>query len=337
MVSTRLKSVESSYRFDDHCQSGSHDSLRVLVIVKYGRYGCLHRKVGMCDLITKQLSTVEVATAMGVGESSVKRWIDAGTLAAERTPGGHRRVALANLYNFLRATGKKLVALEALGIGDVASTGEAKNPVEICLASLQTGDAFTFESALQLLRLSETTPAAILDKTVYPAFLALRATCHHPSEECMVLHRAIAVAQAALRVTMAPAKNVQPLAGPRVVLADVGYEVDGIPTFFAEAAVWDQANCLQLGSNVPAPVVEGALEAFTADVLWLSASGPGRRKAIRSDFDSILAKAKERNVKAVVFGDAVPQLPSSGTTRVTSFCEFRGFVAALAPSLTAER
>jgi excisionase family DNA binding protein len=284
--------------------------------------------IGMCDTLTKLFSTAEIAAAMGVGESSIKRWIDAGTLAAEKTPGGHRRVALTDFYNFLRATGKKLVAPEAVGLHSGPAFG-TKTPMEVCQTSLRTGDAFTFESALRLLRLSEPTVASILDNTVYTAFRAVRATCLHPSEECLILHRAISIAQSSLRITMAPTETTLSENSPRIVLADVGYEVDGIPTFFAEAAVWDQANCLQLGTNVPSKVVEGAIETFEADVLWLSASGPGRRSAISNDFQTILKKANRSGVKVVVFGDAVPRLGEISATHATSFSEFRGFIAAL--------
>ena len=116
---------------------------------------------------------------------------------------------------------------------------------------------------------------------------------------------------------------------PRVVLADIGYEVDGIPALFAEASVWDKTRCLQLGINAPAKVVEGALDGFNADVLWLSASGPSRRSAVNADFQSILLKASQAKVKVVVFGDAVPKTLARAATHVSSFGEFRGFVSAL--------
>jgi excisionase family DNA binding protein len=282
----------------------------------------------MCDTLTKLFSTADIATAMGVSESSVKRWIDTGTLRAEKTPGGHRRVALTDFYNFLRATGKKLVSAEAIGLPESAEVGP-KSLLEVCRTSLQIGDAFTFESALQILRLTEPNAAAFLDKTVFPAFKAVRATCNHPSEECLVLHRAIGVTKAALKSTMTPPVEALPSGSPRVVLADIGYEVDGIPTLFAEAAVWDMAQCLQLGTCVPSAVIEGALDGFNASVLWLSASGAARRNAINADFQSILTRASQRQIKVVVFGDAVPKVLPVNVTRVTTFGEFRGFVAAL--------
>jgi excisionase family DNA binding protein len=283
----------------------------------------------MCDTLTKLFSTADIAAAMGVGESSVKRWIDAGTLRAEKTPGGHRRVALTDFYNFLRATGKKLVAPEVVGLPGQVEV-ESNSPFEVCQASLQIGDAFTFESALQLLRLSEHSAAAAFDKTVYPAFKAVRDTCRHPSEECLVLHRAVAVTQAAIKTTMSPLSDTLSTETPRVVFADIGYDVDGLPTLFAEASVWDQAQCLQLGTSVPATVIEGALDAFNASVLWLSASGPAKRSTLNADFQSILTRASQRQTKVVVFGDAVPRVLPVPVTRVASFGEFRGFVAALA-------
>jgi hypothetical protein len=118
-------------------------------------------------------------------------------------------------------------------------------------------------------------------------------------------------------------------ASARVVLADIGYEVDGIPTVFAEAAVAHQAECLQLGMNVPAEVIEGSLTTFKADVLWLSASGPGRRSVSAQEIQRIVTKAQKRGIKIVVFGEKFPRSLETKATRVNSFGEFSGFIAAI--------
>ena len=283
----------------------------------------------MCDSFDRPLSTVEVAAAVGVGESSVKRWIDSGSLSAEKTPGGHRRVGLPELYRFLRAQGRKLVDPSAIGLSPESGGDAAKTPLEVCQESLRTGNSRTLESIMQVLRFSESNSAAILDRTIYPAFQALRATCNHPSEECLVLHRAISMLKTALTATMSPTEANLGSKSPRVVLADIGYEVDGVPTLFAEASVWDQARCLQLGTNVPSTVIEGALESFSADVLWLSASGPAKKRQIQADWQSIVERAARLKVKVVTFGDALPRLLGNDGIRVGSFSEFRGFLSAL--------
>ena len=50
----------------------------------------------------KDLSTFDVAQMLGVDPGSVANWIDQGRLRAYRTPGGHRRVAAADLLAFLK-------------------------------------------------------------------------------------------------------------------------------------------------------------------------------------------------------------------------------------------
>ncbi|MBM4113327.1 MAG: helix-turn-helix domain-containing protein [Phycisphaerae bacterium] len=54
---------------------------------------------------TDLLTTRQLADSLGVSESSVKRWIDEGEIAAERTSGGHRRVPIAAAMRFMRARG----------------------------------------------------------------------------------------------------------------------------------------------------------------------------------------------------------------------------------------
>src|SRR2546425_4928970 len=51
---------------------------------------------------TDVLSTRQVATLLGVGEATVKRWADAGEIACFRTPGGHRKFRLRDVTAFVQ-------------------------------------------------------------------------------------------------------------------------------------------------------------------------------------------------------------------------------------------
>ncbi|MBN8525321.1 MAG: helix-turn-helix domain-containing protein, partial [Planctomycetes bacterium] len=51
------------------------------------------------------LSPRDAARALGASESSLKRWVDAGELAARRTMGGHRRIPASEVLRFARAQG----------------------------------------------------------------------------------------------------------------------------------------------------------------------------------------------------------------------------------------
>ncbi len=51
--------------------------------------------------MAKTLSTSKAARLIGVGVVSVVNWIDQGQIKAGRTPGGHRRIAVEDLIDFL--------------------------------------------------------------------------------------------------------------------------------------------------------------------------------------------------------------------------------------------
>jgi len=51
------------------------------------------------------VSPGRLARALGLGESTVKRWIDQRRIPAEKTPGGHRRIRLADALHLLRSRG----------------------------------------------------------------------------------------------------------------------------------------------------------------------------------------------------------------------------------------
>ena len=52
--------------------------------------------------MARSLSTFAIAEMLHVDPGSVANWIDQGLLKAHRTPGGHRRVVLDDLLEFLR-------------------------------------------------------------------------------------------------------------------------------------------------------------------------------------------------------------------------------------------
>ena len=62
------------------------------------------------------LTPKQVARAIQVSESSVKRWCDKGAIPTRYTAGGHRRIPLSGLMQFLRATKHELIAPEVIGL-----------------------------------------------------------------------------------------------------------------------------------------------------------------------------------------------------------------------------
>lgn len=69
----------------------------------------------------------QVAQALQVSESSVKRWCDRGLIRTDRTVGGHRRIPLDNLLEFLESTNRRV--LDPAAIGLTVQSRQAEEPV----------------------------------------------------------------------------------------------------------------------------------------------------------------------------------------------------------------
>ena len=63
-----------------------------------------------------QFSPKQVAVALSASESSVKRWCDQGAIPTIRTVGGHRKITLEGLQQFLRTSNRGLSSPQALGL-----------------------------------------------------------------------------------------------------------------------------------------------------------------------------------------------------------------------------
>jgi len=68
--------------------------------------------------IDNSFSPKQVAQALRVSESSVKRWCDRGVIRTDRTLGGHRRIPLEHLMEFLESTNRRILDPTAIGLSE---------------------------------------------------------------------------------------------------------------------------------------------------------------------------------------------------------------------------
>ena len=137
----------------------------------------------------EQLTTRQVAEAMSVSESSVKRWCNCGAIPTVRTVGGHRRIPLAALMQFLETTKLEVRAplfdgRQQTSSSQVAATeSEKQNPPrsevsrdelrEQFIAAMEAGDEGRGRALLSAAYSAAENMAMVADAYIAPAMQRL--------------------------------------------------------------------------------------------------------------------------------------------------------------------
>lgn len=114
-------------------------------------------------------SPKQVANALGVSESSVKRWVDSGKLQAVKTAGGHRKVPLPSVATFVRESGMAIANPTILGMVEQVSTSSDPTASDLFEALVNSDEAACRHMVLSQYQRGITI-ADIGDNFIGPAF-----------------------------------------------------------------------------------------------------------------------------------------------------------------------
>jgi len=127
-------------------------------------------RIGM-EKMEKPFTPKQVALAIGVSESSVKRWCDKGKIFTKYTAGGHRRISTSGLLTFLRNSRHELRDPQAIGLPDrlpIVALSQEDLQVKIVNA-LTAGDEVALTQIAIELFLAEHSIAKICDEYIATA------------------------------------------------------------------------------------------------------------------------------------------------------------------------
>jgi hypothetical protein len=122
----------------------------------------------------------QLAEALDVSESSVKRWCDQGLIETERTAGGHRRVTLPAALRFLRDSGTPLARPRLLGlVGFEAAAGDEGESHARLVTALAAGDEDAVRGTLFGLYAGGRALADLCDRELAAAFTEIGERWQH--------------------------------------------------------------------------------------------------------------------------------------------------------------
>jgi hypothetical protein len=210
-----------------------------------------------------KLSPRQLADAIGVSESSLKRWADAGKLAVSRTGGGHRRITMTEAVRFIRDSGATVVRPDLLGIGVPARTRTrgAKAP------ELAT-DANAVRTMLVARFLGGESMAALADEVALPAIARIEELYPRDAKSELAARAAADAwtqAIAAVRGLCVIAPNA-PLAIGGATAADVGATLRS--AVVATVLAGEGLRVMDLGAHVGTSVFRAAATAHAPAITW---------------------------------------------------------------------
>lgn len=282
------------------------------------------------------LSPKEFAGAIGVSQSSIKRWADDGLIRVTRTAGGHRRIPLAEAIRFLRETEAELVQPHVLGLP--ASTRMGRGSLSLDEAAdeltrhLEKGASTEAMGMIHSLYLSGYQLAQIIDGPVLESMTLLGEAWQKDRDEgIFVEHRATQI----LFRTFHELRSILPenTAGP----VAIGGAPSGDPYQLSSllvAAVLDTEGyqAINLGPETPITMLRQAAITRRPRLVWLSISSAPTPVATSAEIGELLDELVDLGIAAAIGGRVVDQLHLpvlSGTCVGRSMAELVAFVKGL--------
>ncbi|HEY3395483.1 MAG TPA: B12-binding domain-containing protein, partial [Lacipirellulaceae bacterium] len=146
------------------------------------------------------LSTAEVAEALGIGVSTVKRWVEDGILPASKTAGGHRKLLLADVLEVARQDNLPVHDLARLtpGVSVKRHRLESASLGEALYKALLTGDGQQVRAMIQGAYRNGMTIEALADFAIAPAMHRIGSDWETGRIDVMHEHRATQLCVGAL-------------------------------------------------------------------------------------------------------------------------------------------
>lgn len=235
------------------------------------------------------LTTKQVARAIQVSESSVKRWCDKGMIPTQYTAGGHRRIPLSGLLAFLRSSGHELVrpdqiGLPAIGQAGVRGTAEA---YERLMDALLRGDEDACRQLAMDMYLGEFSLATLCDVVFARAFETIGDRWHGGTAEIYQERRGCEIMLRVLhdlRAMVPPPPPDSPLAIGGAVEGDQYQLATTMVALVLRDARW---RSWSLGDNLPFTTLAAAIRDHRPRLFWLSVSHLADERSFLRDYGEL--------------------------------------------------
>ncbi len=248
----------------------------------------------------------QVAKALGVSESSIKRWVDSGKIEAVRTAGGHRKLLLSSIVQLARDQGHAIVRPDVLGLAAESSKSDLHAAGTLLIERLAAGDEEASQAIIEPLYHAGHTMVEIADQLIAPVFHVIGDRWERGELGVHQERRACEIAVATLynlrRMLPLPAEGA-----PRAVATTPAEDHSELPARLAELVLrergWDTK---VLGIALPLEEIRTAIERDPPHLSLLSATHLGDAVAFVREANEQLFEPTASITRWIVGGQAFP-------------------------------
>jgi len=272
--------------------------------------------------VSQFFSPKEVALAIGVSESSLKRWVDKGIIPAEKTGGGHRRLQIDAVLRYIREEGKGLAYPEMIGLPP--ETGRAMPADDVAqaefLKAMSAGSEVTARRIILDLFLGGMSVANICDLVISPVFHRIGDLWRCGDMEVYQERRACELCSRVIH-ELRRAVGMGPPEGPLAI----GGTLDGDPytlaANMAEIVLRDAGwRATSLGHMLPFETLRKAIENDRPQLMWISVTSIRDTERFIANFNVLFDTATSFGCAIVVGGQALTA-DIRQSLRYTTFCD----------------
>jgi excisionase family DNA binding protein len=282
---------------------------------------------------TPLVSTKQVAKALGVSVTTVKRWVDDGILPAHRTPGGHRKLIMADVLRVART-----------GNLPQADMGQLLPPV---ISAAGDPDVF-LQQLLNAFQMQEWEQIRYVILNAYHAGMAIESISDFVIAPAMmhVAHewiRGVTTVSHEHLITQMLVGTLYELGGllRNPITDDRPIAIGGapehdhfvMPSLLAKLTLADAGwNAINLGPHTPFFALIESIEKWSPTMIWLSVSHITDGNRFAKEYREMYAIAEKRGIAVAIGGRALTEavrmrLPY--TSHGDGFTQFAAFARTL--------